>query len=490
VLFNSSVFLFVFLPVVLAGFFFLGQRRSELASLWLVGASLFFYGWWSLRLLPLLLVSAAFNYLAGIRLTPRFNPDPASRNRWLAGAIAANLVLLGFFKYANFLVDNVNVVAAQLGAGSLPALNIILPIGISFYTFTQIAFLVDCWQGKVAERNFWHYLLFVSYFPHLVAGPVLHHKQMMPQFAQPSIYRPSWSLIALGLAIFIIGLSKKLLLADPLAAYADPIFAAAHAGSALSLASAWLGVLAYALQIYFDFSGYSDMAIGLSLCFGIWLPINFNSPYKATSIIDFWRRWHITLSTFLRDYLYIPLGGNRLGQARRYLNLMLTMLLGGLWHGASWTFVLWGGAHGLLLAVNHLWHGLQGEGGPPRSGTALGRGLAWALTFVCVLCTWVLFRSPDLATAQRFYAAMAGLGVPSDLAALRVAPALLALTLAVTTLPNSQQLMHYRESTAAILAGPRPALLYSQSGSIALALLLLLCCLLVNEPSPFLYFQF
>jgi D-alanyl-lipoteichoic acid acyltransferase DltB (MBOAT superfamily) len=260
----------------------------------------------------------------------------------LASAIAVNLILLGYFKYANFFADNLNHFAGT----ALPIGQVILPLGISFFTFTQIAFLVDTYQGKVKEFNFVHYTLFVTYFPHLIAGPVLHHKEMMPQFAKRNVCHLNWDNVAVGLSIFVLGLAKKVLIADSLAEFATPIFSAVAAGGQPMLFEAWIGALAYTLQLYFDFSAYSDMAIGISLMFNVRLPMNFNSPYKATSIIDFWRRWHMTLSRFLRDYLYIPLGGSRNGKAQRYLNLMITMLLGGLWHGAGWTFVIWGGLHG------------------------------------------------------------------------------------------------------------------------------------------------
>jgi alginate O-acetyltransferase complex protein AlgI len=323
----------------------------------------------------------------------------------LTFALVVDLAVLATFKYADFFIANIDAVATTLGRPGIDMLGIVLPIGISFYTFTQIAFLVDCYQGKVYERRFVHYLLFVSYFPHLISGPVLHHAQMMPQFREPSTYRPDIAKIYLGISIFGIGLAKKIVLADSLADFANPFFDFARAGETITFIDGWMGALAYTLQLYFDFSGYTDMAIGLSLLFGVTLPINFDSPYKATSIIDFWRRWHITLSNFLRDYLYIPLGGNRKGAARRYANLLTTMLLGGLWHGANWTFVLWGAMHGVLLALNHLWRALSGSTGP--TGLA-GRIIGWWLTFVAVLLAWVVFRADSLATAMAIYRGLLG----------------------------------------------------------------------------------
>ena len=312
--------------------------------------------------------------------------------------------MLGYFKYANFFADNLNHFAGT----ALPIGQVILPLGISFFTFTQIAFLVDTYQGKVKEYNFVHYTLFVTYFPHLIAGPVLHHKEMMPQFAKRNVCHINWDNVAVGLTIFVLGLAKKVLIADSLADFSTPIFSAVAAGGQPMLFEAWIGALAYTFQLYFDFSAYSDMAIGLSLMFNVRLPINFNSPYKATSVIEFWRRWHMTLSRFLRDYLYIPLGGNRNGKTQRFFNLMITMLLGGLWHGAGWTFVIWGGLHGFYLMVNHAWREFKqrmswGDGG--RLAT-LGAGV---LTFLAVVTGWVFFRADNADVAIDMLRGMAGL---------------------------------------------------------------------------------
>ncbi len=331
-LFNSYVFIFAFFPIVFFGFYTIGKHSHALASLWLAASSLFFYGWWDVRYVSLLLVSIVFNYAVGYLIARSLARTQANQPRMLlVVAIAVNLILLGYFKYAHFFVDNLN----YLTGTTLSLGQVILPLGISFFTFTQIAFLVDTYQRKVKEFNFVHYMLFVTYFPHLIAGPVLHHKEMMPQFAKRNVCHLNWDNVAVGLSIFVLGLAKKVLIADSLAEFATPIFSAVAAGEQVMLFESWIGALAYTLQLYFDFSAYSDMAIGLSLMFNVRLPMNFNSPYKATSIIDFWRRWHITLSRFLRDYLYIPLGGSRHGKARRYMNLMITMLLGGLWHGAG-----------------------------------------------------------------------------------------------------------------------------------------------------------
>jgi D-alanyl-lipoteichoic acid acyltransferase DltB (MBOAT superfamily) len=400
-LFNSYPFLFVFLPPVVAGFFLIARASHALAAAWLALASLVFYGWWNPVYVALLGASILFNFLVGLAIV-RAPRTPRAR-RLLALGVAANLALLCYFKYADFFVSNLN----HLGAGlSLP--HVVLPLGISFFTFTQIAFLADAWQGRAAEYRFTHYCLFVTYFPHLIAGPVLHHREMMPQFGERATYRLDWESLAVGLTIFFIGLFKKTVLADGIAEYARPAFDAPGQGIALGAVDAWGGALAYAFQIYFDFSGYSDMAIGLSRLFGVRLPLNFASPYQAASIIEFWRRWHMTLSRFLRDYLYFPLGGNRRGTVRRYANLMVTMLLGGLWHGASWTFVAWGGLHGLYLLLNHAWRGARARLGWTRPAGRLATAAAVAVTFLATVVAWTFFRADTIEHAWAILQGMAG----------------------------------------------------------------------------------
>jgi alginate O-acetyltransferase complex protein AlgI len=509
VLFNSYAFIFVFFPLTFAGFFLIARRSRPAAAAWLAAASLFFYGWWSIKAVPLLVASVVFNYLAGRRiagLTAAGNTTVAKRS--LVVALVVNLSLLAFFKYANFFITNANFALEALHQPPVAAVNILLPIGISFFTFTQIAFLVDCWEGKVKEPNFLHYALFVTYFPHLIAGPVLHHGQMMPQFARADTYRPDVDRITIGFTIFAIGMAKKLLIADPLATYADLLFRGVTDGVAPQLLLSWFGVLAYTFQIYFDFSGYSDMAIGLSLMLGITLPINFNSPYQATSIIDFWRRWHISLSAFLRDYLYIPLGGNRYGTIRRHGNLLTTMVLGGLWHGASWTFVLWGAVHGVLLVINHGWRALRGE---RKSGIA-GRALSWAITFLSVCFAWVLFRADSLASATTIYRGMLGLNgvtLPGSLSALAPFTGPLGVRFddvwqhlsfaglstadfmlltgvaagAAFLLPNTNDLRPRADA-------PRAGYWRSYAAGAYCAALFLLSLSVITKPSPFLYFQF
>ena len=406
-LFNSYAFILGFFPVTFFVFFVLARKSHKAASAWLMLASFFFYGWWSPKFILLLAFSILVNFGIGtaiLRLLRSARP-PRARGVLVLG-IATNLLLLGYFKYANFFVDNLN---HALGTTWMID-TIILPLGISFYTFTQIAYLADAAQGRVREYNLVHYALFVTYFPHLIAGPILHHAEMMPQFARPETYRMRWGNIAVGLTIFFIGLFKKTVLADGIAPYSTTVFEAAAAGTALPLLDAWGGALAYTLRLYFDFSGYCDMAIGLSRLFGINLPLNFNSPYKAESISDFWRRWHMTLSRFLRDYLYIPLGGNRKGGTRRYVNLLVTMLLGGLWHGANWTFIVWGGLHGLYLVVHHAWQAFRQHLGWSRgAGGRGGRIAAQGLTFLAVVVAWVFFRAASIEAALVVLKGMVGL---------------------------------------------------------------------------------
>lgn len=413
-LFTTAVFVLLFLPVVWTGFFLLGSRSPGWGAAWLFAASVFFYGWWMPEFTLLLLASIGFNFVVGRQVaaaaTGATRSALSASTAWLVLGIVVDLSLLAYFKYANFFLANVN---SLIGAHRELA-HIVLPIGISFYTFTQIAFLVDCRRHGLTEYRLLHYGLFVTYFPHLIAGPILHHGQMMPQFANPAVYKPHAAHVAGGLAIFAIGLFKKVVLADGVAAYADAVFRPADAGLTPDAIEAWLGAVAYSLQLYFDFSGYSDMAIGLSWMFNIRLPFNFDSPYRATSISDFWRRWHISLSNFLRDYLYIALGGNRHGSVRRYLNLTVTMILGGLWHGASWSFVLWGALHGAYLMVNHAFRAACSAAQRDRMDRSRVFGVfGWSLTMLAVVLAWVFFRAETLPGALRMLQGMAGLATAS-----------------------------------------------------------------------------
>jgi alginate O-acetyltransferase complex protein AlgI len=477
-LFNSYSFIFLFLPAALIGYFMLGRLGNLAPVIWLVLASLVFYSVSNWQFVLLLLGSVAFNYLIGLLLiSERLRAGP--RFAVLTIGVAGDLLVLGTFKYAGFVAANLNA----LFSTNL-AVDILLPVGISFYTFTQIAFLVDAYRGEVAGYRLPHYALFVTYFPHLIAGPILHHKDMIPQFERAEAKRPDPHLILCGVIIFAIGLFKKTCLADGI----QPLVSLAFGPNTPSFDHAWLGALAYTFQLYFDFSGYSDMAIGISLMFGIFLPLNFNSPYKARNIIDFWRRWHMTLSQFLRDYLYFPLGGNRRGPVLRYVNLMITMMLGGLWHGAAWTFVAWGVLHGVYLCVNHAWNNF-GVAIAPRFERAATMA-ASMLTFVSVVVAWVFFRADSLPTALYVLSKMAD---PSQIAFGRAETAdaaLIAIYAGIAWFaPNTQEVMGYDHSNRTVgealgAWAKRPVFLY------ATAMVLAFGILGIQRHSEFIYFRF
>lgn len=457
-LFNSYAFIFAFLPVTFAVYFVcLNIRWFTAGKLWLAIASLCFYGYWNPKYIPLLLGSILFNYAVGRRLLVR----ESRRKALLTFGLAANVLLLGYYKYADFLIDNWN----GLTGSNTPLLHIILPLGISFFTFTQIAYLVDAYRKKVQEYRFVNYVLFVTFFPHLIAGPILHHKDMMPQFDRLRNKVWNWRNLMSGLLLFCIGLSKKMLVADTLAGYANDGFT-----HAVHFVDSWIACLSYTFQIYYDFSGYTDMAIGIALLFNIRLPQNFNSPYRATSIQDFWRRWHITLSQFLRDYIYIPLGGNRRGFWTANRNVLITFLIGGLWHGASWMFILWGLLHGAGQAVQNIWK---------RYGKPLPAWLCWGITFLFINITWVFFRAESLAQASRILRGMAGLsglGFSGIADYTLIVPAILLLLLVTRVSPNltaSASKLRPGWTTAALMA-----------------LMFMISLLFFNRITEFLYFNF
>ncbi|AXO13137.1 MBOAT family O-acyltransferase [Thalassospira indica] len=403
-LFNSYEFIFVFLPVVyvLCNYginFFPGvaqgtSKGNEIRVKFLFASSLVFYGWWFWKYIFIILASIIINFYVSNRMN---RAGSARRNKiYLILGVAFNLSLLGYFKYSYFFVENISEILGK----EISFEKVILPIGISFFTFQQIAWLVDRYKGEKGEHSFWRYGLFVTFFPQLIAGPIVHHRQLIPQFEQLADKR-TWQNLYLGTSIFALGLFKKVIIADSAALISSPIFDAAAVGYQPDFVQAWVATLGYTLQIYFDFSAYSDMAVGIGLIFGMRLPINFASPYKSTSIIEFWQRWHITLSAFLRDYLYIPLGGNRAGRTRQFGNILLTMALGGFWHGASWNFLLWGVMHGLFIIANHVWR-LQ-------VSLILPRWLAFGSTLLVVIVAWVPFRSADIGTTISMYQGMLGM---------------------------------------------------------------------------------
>jgi alginate O-acetyltransferase complex protein AlgI len=484
-LFNSYAFLLGFLPATLLLYFWIGRWSPRWATALLAAASLAFYGWWDPRYLALLCGSMVFNFWSGSMLLRLSRRADAHRgpSLLLVLSVAANLALLGGFKYADFFLASTNALTGQ----SMPLLHIVLPLGISFFTFTQIAFLVDAAHGKVRALSPLNYGLFVSFFPHLIAGPILHHSEMMPQFERPAAARFNADNFALGLYLLCLGLAKKLGIADQFAPLADAGFSQ---WAQLDAQAAWATSIAYTIQLYFDFSGYTDMALGLGRMFNIELPHNFNSPYQATSIQDFWRRWHMTLSRFLRDYVYLPLGGSRGGRVKTLRNLFLTFLLGGLWHGAGWTFVVWGALHGAALAAQRRF---------TWAGFTLPRWLGWALTIAFVNLAWVYFRASSVEQANGIVARMLGVAGSTatvDLPALVGVAARQANGLFGSSTPSvGPILLVYAVTVAAVLLLPntialaarfRPSRLRSGFAGLLLAFALLA----MHRTSEFIYFNF
>ena len=514
-LFNSYIFILIFLPIVLIGFFLISKIHKRLAIVWLLIFSLIFYSWWSISFTGVLLISAFSNYILGYLIS---NTKKTTRKLIFYFSIIFNLSYLGYFKYINFLLSTFSLAFDQ----KIIELDIILPLGISFFTFTQLAFLCDVYSNKTKEHQLDKYLLFVTYFPHLIAGPIIHHLKVVPQFFLKSFYTFNIENFKKGLAFFIIGLSKKIIIADNLAIYSDSVFDAASIGIQPDFIESWVGVMAFTFQLYFDFSGYCDMAIGLSLMLNVKLPINFNSPYKSVDIINFWRKWHITLSTFLKNYLYIPLGGNKFGLFNRYKNLLITMLLGGLWHGANLTFIIWGGLHGFFLIINHLWKYLTDTKLSKLKINKFYKSFMILFTFFCVSFSWIFFRSENLESSMLIVKGClgyAGVSLPSRLEFLKIIldfnfvnfygvfiniPGLasaggiipfiykiLFCFLIVWFIPNTQQLFKYKEN---FLEKDEKLFLNSNFQNIVFGILLgILFCISfgnIEKISPFLYYQF
>jgi len=463
VLFNSVVFLFAFLPITYVVFWSLRSANSR--YVWLTVTGYVFYGYWNWRFCFLMAFSTLVSYLAGLGFL-RWDHNPRRRKLCLWLPIVVDLSLLGFFKYANFAMSTVHGFVHWFGSDvQLPHLNVILPIGISFYTFHTISYIVDSYRRVIRPtRNFFEFAAYVSLFSQLIAGPIVRFRQIEEDLAHIGVHdRQKW--LWRGISFFCVGLVEKVVIADTLAAFVDPAFANF---ASLSTLGAWLAMLGYSFQIYFDFSGYSSMAVGLGYLFGLRIPQNFNSPYKALDPSDFWRRWHISLSTCLRDYVYIPLGGNRRGDVRAYYNLIVTMLIGGLWHGANWTFVVWGAYHGLLLAVHRRF---------AAQWDSLPRALKQPLMFLLVLIGWVFFRSTDFTMAAAILHTMF-IPTSGDLVA---QPQFAVFVLAVAGWWS--------------MAGPnvfemRPAFTLRQRAFATVAFAVSLALIMGTRNSPFLYFQF
>jgi alginate O-acetyltransferase complex protein AlgI len=471
-LFNSYPFVLGFLPVLILAYALISESPWSALTPWLLaGASLFFYAWWNPAFLPLFLFSIAFNYSWALllrRSSAREELQTEVRRKAVLGiGVAVNLALLFYFKYRDFFVSSVDV---ALGV-HWPMLRLALPLAISFFTFEQITYLVSAYRDEDGTHDFVSYAMFITFFPHLIAGPIVRYREIYPQFNRRSVFGLDAANITPGLMIFAIGLFKKVILADTFRNYVEPIYDGRL--GAVAFADAWGATLAFALQIYFDFSGYSDMAIGLARMFNVRFPENFNSPYQSTSIIEFWRRWHITLSFFLRDYLYIPLGGNRHGEVRRNVNLFITMLLGGLWHGANWTFVIWGALHGAVLAINHFWLKL---------GIALPALVCWALTFLMATIAWIFFRASTFGRAWAILGATAGLNGFAwgtryeSLGGHQFVRILIGLAI-VLLCPNRQTIMQWEWANDYLYAG-------------VFAVLTTVCLLSMANPPAFIYFQF
>jgi alginate O-acetyltransferase complex protein AlgI len=466
--FTSHVFIFYFLPLFLLIYYNLPYSWR---NLWITAASYVFYGWWQPWFVCLIMFTTVLDFTWGKVIT-RPGATPAQRKLAVAACCVANLTFLGFFKYYMFSVESLNRLLALVGAEALPVLRVTLPIGISFYTFHSLTYVIDLYRGDARPaKRFSNYSCFIALFPDLVAGPIIRYKTLAGQLGVREHTVPRF---ASGVTIFILGFAKKILLANPVGQVADAVFNAANPCAL----EAWFGVLAYAFQIYFDFCGYSDMAVGLGRMLGFEYLKNFDAPYRAESITDLWRRWHISLSSVLRDYLYFPLGGNRKGPARTYVNLGIVMLLGGLWHGAKWNFVVWGAYHGLLLAGER-WRGKRSlYGGLPL-------GLRIGITFTLMLFSWVLFRAEDLSAALRYFGAMFGLGAAPGASVLLAAEVYAPMRLVVMVLcavlafhPLQAHEWAQRPVSWGRVAALVPLFVFS---------LLVMFCQAFN---PFLYFQF
>ena len=521
-LFNSYTFLFAFLPVFLGLWWFVAVFDKQRLPLVLLAVSAVFYALWGLEFFVLLAVMIGMNYAFGLALAapeptpPSETPDAAEagcstgapavcstanrRKQLLVAALALNLLPLCYFKYAGFLVHNVNALLGTHLVFSSPG----LPLGISFYTFIQIAWLVTVYRRAVRPEGLASYALFASCFPYVISGPIVRYDEVGPQLAR--LGNLSLANVAPALTMFVIGLAKKVLLADSLASYVNSIFGAAEKGFPLTGAEAWMGSLAYTFQLYFDFSGYTDMAIGIALFIGLKLPDNFDAPYKSTGIVDFWRRWHITLGSWLRDFLYIPLGGSRVGPFKQYRNLFLTMFLGGIWHGAGWPFFVWGAMHGAMLSVNHYFKSwVKGRVAPAVLGHPATRLASIALTFLCVNAAWVVFRAETMTGATRLYKAMFGLA--DDVQGIFLGsweamfanhyindwqPLVLVALCALVSwgFPTTRELIYGRQGRDGTVTRSWLAWSPGTAWATGLACLMFASLILLSRKSFFLYFQF
>ena len=459
-LFNSFEFIFLFLPITFFIYFYLNKKKLiTISKIFLVLSSLFFYSWWNIVYLPLILLSMMFNFTLGKLILNNKRSKILSKKGFLNIGIIINISLLGYFKYADFFIKNTNFFFNF----EFTELELALPLAISFFTLQQIAYLVETYRGKTKENNFLNYGVFVTFFPQLISGPIVYHREIMGQFTSIKNKIINTDNISFGLLIFSIGFFKKVVIADTFSVWATNGF---ENPEILTFYKSWVTSLSYTFQIYFDFSGYTDMALGIALLFNIKLPINFNSPYKATNIQDFWRRWHITLSRFLRDYIYIPLGGNRQSSLKTYSNLMMTFIIGGLWHGASWTFLFWGFLHGIGLIVHRLWSVI---------GFKLNSFISWIITFNFINFTFIFFRAEEWSVATTILRKMFKFEIVEEINLIELL--LIASTFLIVLLfKNSSQL----KKKFSIYIG----------GFIGLLFFLSFILLFLRGEGEFLYFQF
>jgi D-alanyl-lipoteichoic acid acyltransferase DltB (MBOAT superfamily) len=491
-LFNSNIFIFIFLPISIIGYYFLAKIRNNYALTWLACASLFFYTYWKIDALPILITSILFNYAIGVTL---ISQEQKSKLLLLLG-ITGNILMLCYFKYLSFFIFNINLILDYTKIEELNYSTIILPIGISFFTFTQIGYLIDSYQKRNNNKNLIHYILFVSFFPHLIAGPIISHKNIIPQFSDSKIFQFDLDRFAKGISIFIIGLAKKVIIADTLATNANIFFDQAVLVEKINTVDAWLGSFSYTLQLYFDFSGYSDMAIGLALLFGIYLPINFNTPLKATNISDFWKRWHMSLTNFINQYVYNPISLklmrigiqlNKFGEVIFCLILptIFTFIIIGFWHGANWTFILFGLMHGLFVVLNQLWK--KRNFLKINTFRKLNSLSAWLLTFIAVNASFIMFRSSNVKIAIKIYKSLIGINISSVNYSfnLKLTTILVIAFLLSILSKNTQSIFNYNEKQ-----GNSPGFKYSVKKAFILGILLLISLLAMSKPTPFLYFNF
>jgi D-alanyl-lipoteichoic acid acyltransferase DltB (MBOAT superfamily) len=489
-IFNSYYFILIFLPLVAVIYFSVNKYISaKSAHFFLLLSSLFFMCLWNIYFTLILLLSVLFNYSCGSAMSNSDEGFSSKRKKIIfLIAVTGNILLLGFFKYTNFLLGSIN----SLFLTNLHTLNLLIPIGISFYTFMQLAWITDVYRYGGFRYNFISYCFYVTFFPYVISGPIAYHKEIIPQFESDKTSGFNIENLCRGLFIFSIGLLKKTVIADSLAIIADGGFGAPVA---LGFTEAWLTSLSFTMQLYFDFSGYTDMAIGVALIFNIKIPANFNSPYKSLDIREFWRRWHITLSRFMRDYIYISLGGNRSGEIKTLINLMMTFLIGGLWHGAAWTFVFWGFLHGSALVIHRLWL---------KTGFHLNKFLAWFMTFNFVNAAWVFFRAKNFDDALNILKSMTGLNgivMPSNL---ENNPLLQKLTFVgisfgeqTAHLPDKGAFVYYlciimlpfvlmTRNSNDLLLEFQP----NRKNALAVSLMMIICLLLLNQTKSFVYFNF